>query len=223
MHPLQAVRCPDTETYTSTRRVLLHTMGLGVGWRAPSVCSDKETTAERGRGYSWEGENPPLQQRESTRSPARATDAGSMAASGDEVCKQQWGKLLHHASFNSVHLSRMGEGRNGWGGGEAEANRGCGRELSDASINRATAGSAGARNRQCWEVVPCNRDDSTGLTSDKTNRDLTKSASCIARAGRSNDDTTGGKLPGFWKGARAAGYLSGGLKDGGAESNGLCV
>lgn len=220
--PLQAVKRRNTETYESTWRVRLHTMGLGVGWCAPSVCLCNEATAERGRGDSCGGNNT-LYQREVTRSLARTTDAGSKAASEDEVFKQHWNQLLHHSLSNNVHLFRMGEGRNCWGGDEVGAYRGCDRRSSDTPINRVTAGGVGARNRQDWEVVPCNRDDLTRLTSDNNNRESTESASGVARAARSNDGATGGTRPGFRKGAQVSGHLSGGLKYGGVERNGLGI
>ena len=82
----------------------------------------------------------------------------------------------------------MGEGRDSWRLEDAEASRVCVHWKSNTPINRAIAVGACVHNHEDWEVVLCNRDNLTRLTSDKTKLDLTESISGTAHAIGSSAD-----------------------------------
>ena len=125
LQPPRAQQAHSTETDNGTRRSDNTTVGLGVGWSAPSVRSLQATTTERGRGHQVRGhtQHTPLTW---AGTPLRiaVTDGGSITVIQGGGYTQRVAELSLKGSsaryhFNNYHTPPTVSPdwvRNGWAG-----------------------------------------------------------------------------------------------------------
>ena len=142
-----------------------HVMGLGVGWRAPPRCWKQSETVERDRRTRL-GESARLSlERRETRRIRPTTDGGSTVEMMGGVFEWTgpWAgqSPSHPANLLPVPQNGRAYGERGDSGGITGSDAATGKGCADF-IYSATAGGAGVRLSQDWEVVLRNEDASDG-------------------------------------------------------------